>query len=151
MLLLLFLLMRINLDAHRSANITNQRLLFTQFIHSPAAVELFDSLSCPERDLLGRGLSTGALSWSGSPLPGTLLTTSPSLSLSLLHSGSTTSQGMFQHATSSQPGVGAEGEEQRIREGGNPGKNPPWLSLLHLVSTHSFYFEHFNTWWSYCL
>lgn len=68
----------------------------------------------------------------GSLHSGKLLTKclfSLSLSLSLPHSGSTTSQGMFQHATNSRTWcmsllLDQKGEEQRIREGGKPRRDP---------------------------
>lgn len=77
-----------------------------------------------------------------------------SLSLSLLHSGSTTSQGMFQHATNSRTRpmsmlLDQRGRiRERGREGGNPGKKSKQRDsgCFGKWACTAFTFNAFNSW-----
>lgn len=155
----------------------SQAFIHTQFWHSPhseATVELLHPRSSPgsARRCWHRRESVHgccrALPLCGSLHTGKLLTTSRfslslsslcvsvDVSLSLLHSGSTTSQGMFQHATNSRTWcmsllLDQRGRSRGSERGETQKKDPAWLSPLQSVSIHSIYFEHLNTWRSYCL
>lgn len=149
----------------------SEALIRTQFWHSPqAAAELLHPRSSPvsavrcDQQESVHGCCR-ALILCGSLHTGKLLTTSlfslllclcGCLSLSLLHSGNTTSQGMFQHATNSRTWcmsllLNQRGRSRGSERGETQKKNPAWLSLLYLVSIHSFYFEYFEKWKSRCL